>query len=59
MPVILNRKDYDRSLEPGGPFQLPVDLLCPYPGEDMKTWEVGADVGNVRNNRPELIEDLR
>jgi len=34
-------------------------LLRPYPAEEMKAWKVGADVGNVRNNRPELVEELR
>jgi putative SOS response-associated peptidase YedK len=58
IPVILHRQDYDRWLEPGDPAQLPVDLLRPYPAEGMKTWKVGADVGNVRNNNPALIERL-
>ena len=30
-------------------------LMKPYIG-DIEAWEVGAEVGNVRNNRPELIE---
>jgi hypothetical protein len=29
-------------------------MLKPYAG-DMEAWEVGAEVGNVRNNRPELM----
>ena len=40
------------------PAQLPVDLLRPYPAEEMKAWPVSRDVGNVRNNRPELIEPI-
>lgn len=55
MPVILQRRDYDRWLVPGDPSQLPVDLLRPYPAEEMKAWKVGSAVGNVRNNSPELI----
>jgi putative SOS response-associated peptidase YedK len=58
MPVILHRQDYARWLKPGDPANLPVDLLRPYPAEEMKAWPVGNDVGNVRNNRPELIEPL-
>jgi putative SOS response-associated peptidase YedK len=58
MPVILHRQDYDRWLEPGDPSQLPIDLLRPYPAKEMKAWKVGVDVGNVRNNRPELVEEL-
>jgi putative SOS response-associated peptidase YedK len=42
-------------LEPGEPSHLPVDLLRPYPAEEMKAWAVSRDVGNVRNNSPGLI----
>ena len=55
MPVILAQKDYQRWLEPGEETHLPVDLLKPYPAEEMKVWKVGSAVGNVRNNAPELI----
>jgi putative SOS response-associated peptidase YedK len=58
MPVILAPKDYERWLEPGEPSHLPVDLLKPYPAENMKAWKVKRDVGNVRNNRPELVEPI-
>jgi putative SOS response-associated peptidase YedK len=30
-------------------------LMVPYGGA-IEAWEVGADVSNVRNNRPELME---
>jgi putative SOS response-associated peptidase YedK len=30
-------------------------LMKPYAGE-IEAWEVETEVGNVRNNRPELIE---
>jgi putative SOS response-associated peptidase YedK len=58
MPVILHRRDYERWLTPGDAARLPVDLLRSYPDEEMKAWKVGPDVGNVRNNRPELVEPL-
>jgi hypothetical protein len=29
--------------------------MKPYAGE-IEAWEVGPDVGNVRNNRPELMD---
>ena len=58
MPVILHRKDYERWLAVADPAQLPVDLLRPYPAEEMRAWPVSRDVGNVRNNRPELIEPI-
>ena len=52
MPVILQRRDYDRWLAPGDPSQLPVDLLRPFPAKEMKAWPVSHRVGNVRNNDP-------
>jgi putative SOS response-associated peptidase YedK len=58
MPVIVAPKDYERWMAPGEPSRLPVDLLRPYPADEMKAWKVSADVGNVRNNRPELAEPL-
>jgi putative SOS response-associated peptidase YedK len=30
-------------------------MMTPYAG-DIEAWEVGPEVGNVRNNRPELME---
>jgi putative SOS response-associated peptidase YedK len=59
MPVILERRDYDRWLEPGDPQQLPLDLLKPFPAEKMKKWRVSDRVGNVRNNDPTLLEEER
>lgn len=58
MPVILAPKDYQRWLEPGEPTHLPVDMLRPYPAEEMRAWKVGNGVGNVRNNEPGLIAPL-
>jgi putative SOS response-associated peptidase YedK len=55
MPVILSRKDYSRWMAPADPAQLPVDLLRPYPADEMKAWKVSRAVGNVRNNSPGLI----
>jgi putative SOS response-associated peptidase YedK len=30
-------------------------MMKPY-AEEIEAWEVEAEVGNVRNNRPELME---
>jgi hypothetical protein len=30
-------------------------MMIPYGGA-TEAWEVGAEVGNVKNNRPELME---
>jgi putative SOS response-associated peptidase YedK len=58
MPVIVARKDYERWMASADPAHLPVDLLKPYPAEEMKVWKVSSAVGNVRNNSPELIEHV-
>jgi putative SOS response-associated peptidase YedK len=58
MPVILNPADYTRWLDPGDPARPPIDLLRPYPAERMTCWQVGKDVGNVRNDRPDLIDPM-
>lgn len=60
MPVIIPRVDYDRWLgsDANEDHSLPLDLLRPFPAEEMVAWRVGDDVGNVRNNTAELIEPL-
>jgi putative SOS response-associated peptidase YedK len=44
MPVILEPKDYDHWLTPGGHSRPPVVLLRPYPAERMKIWPVSDRV---------------
>lgn len=56
MPVIIAEKDYPRWLDTSDPTRPPLDLLRPFPAEKMEAWKVGKDVGNVRNNRPDLCE---
>ncbi|MGH9604544.1 MAG: SOS response-associated peptidase [Terracidiphilus sp.] len=58
MPVILAREDYARWMAPTDPTHLPVDLLRPFPAEEMTAWKVGEAVGNVRNNEPALVQPL-
>jgi putative SOS response-associated peptidase YedK len=58
MPVILAPQDYEPWMAPADPPHLPVDLLRPYPADEMKAWKVSKAVGNVRNNRPELVEPI-
>jgi len=58
MPVILEPKDYARWMQPAeSADRLPVDLLRPYPAEDMIAWPVADRVGNVRNDDPELLAE--
>jgi putative SOS response-associated peptidase YedK len=56
MPVIVAPQEYDRWLDPSAPP--PLDLLRPYPAEEMRAWPVGNEVGNVRNNAPELLDEV-
>ena len=36
----------------------PVHLLRPFDTDFMKAWKVGPDVGNVKNDRPDLPEPI-
>jgi putative SOS response-associated peptidase YedK len=56
MPVFLQPKDYDPWLTPGDPQRPPVDLLRPFPAEQMTAWKVDCKVGNVKNDTPDCIE---
>ena len=58
MPVIIPERAYSRWLEPGDPQHPPVDLLRPFPSELTKAWRIKPDVGNVQNNRPDLIDPI-
>jgi putative SOS response-associated peptidase YedK len=58
MPVILSPSDYARWLDPGDPDRLPVDLLRPFDEDLMRAWKVGPDVGNVKNDLPDLCEPV-
>ena len=55
MPVIVERKDYARWLDPSTQPP-PLDLLRPFPAERMTAWKVDKAVGNVRNDNPQLLE---
>jgi putative SOS response-associated peptidase YedK len=59
MPVILAACDYSRWLDAGDPGRPPVDLLRPFPAEEMEAWRVSDRVGNVRNNEMGLLEGLQ
>jgi len=58
MPVILKPSDYGRWLEPGDLECPPVDLLRPFEADFMTVWKVGPDVGNVKNDSPDLAEPM-
>jgi putative SOS response-associated peptidase YedK len=58
MPVIIQPKDYDRWLTPGDPQRPPVDLMRPFPAEQMTTWKADPKVGNVKNDTLDCIEPM-
>ena len=55
MPVILHPENYEEWLRRVDGEAPPDDLLRPYPAEEMVAKEAHKDVGNVRNNHPELL----
>lgn len=56
MPVILHPGDFDRWLDrDSAPERPPIDLLRPFSADEMEAFEVSKDVGNVKNNSPELL----
>lgn len=55
MPVILRPRDYDRWLEREQTEQPPVDLLRPFPTDEMEMRPANPAVGNMRNNGPEML----
>ncbi len=53
MPVILHERDHDEWLQREGPA--PTHLLQPFPADEMAMTPASKDVGNVRNDHPELL----
>lgn len=53
MPLVLDESQFEDWLR--GPTELAAEMMEPY-GGTIEAWEVDAAVGNVRNNRPELME---
>lgn len=56
MPVILDHEDLQVWLDPAAAPEDLQALLRPCPEDWIKAYEVGAAVGNVRNDGPELID---
>jgi putative SOS response-associated peptidase YedK len=55
MPVILHPGDFNRWLDREASEHPPVDLLRPFPADEMEAFEVSKDVGNVKNNSADLL----
>jgi putative SOS response-associated peptidase YedK len=59
MPVILAPEAWDAWLDPDNhDIEQLAALLKPAPEELLMLWPVDPAVGNIRNNRPELLEPL-
>jgi putative SOS response-associated peptidase YedK len=57
MPAILHREDEETLLDKEADPKELMHLLKPYDGE-LLSWKVSKAVGNVRNDRPELIKPI-
>jgi putative SOS response-associated peptidase YedK len=55
MPVILHPSNFDRWLDRGETDRPPLDLLRPFPADEMEAHEASKAVGSVRNNGPEML----
>jgi putative SOS response-associated peptidase YedK len=53
MPVVLEERQFDDWMR--GTPELATGMMKPYTGA-LDIWEVAAEVGNVKNNRPELLD---
>jgi hypothetical protein len=58
MPDILHRRHFDRWLDREKTVQLPIDLLRPFPADEMESFKVSRDVGNVKNNSTEMPDGV-
>jgi hypothetical protein len=57
-PVIIPERDYGRWLT-SDPERPPIDFLRPFDADKMTAWKVDTAVGNVKNDRPELIDQIQ
>ena len=60
MPVILSPENYDLWLEPDfhGQGKL-LEMLRPYPAEEMTAYPVNTVVNNPRNEMKEYVEAVK
>ncbi|GLS38158.1 hypothetical protein GCM10010869_37520 [Mesorhizobium tianshanense] len=55
MPVVLAPEDSMTWLTDPDPEH----LMKPFPEDLMTMWKIGRNVGNPRNNRPDLLDEVR
>ncbi|MEO0897340.1 MAG: SOS response-associated peptidase [Bacteroidota bacterium] len=58
MPVIFDKDEAGRWLDRGERPENLLDMLDPYPAEEMYAYPVSKDVGNVRNDHEGLIKEV-
>jgi putative SOS response-associated peptidase YedK len=56
MPVILPRASYAEWLDPETPEGRLVELLCPYPADEMRAAWANPAVNSPKNDGPECLE---
>jgi putative SOS response-associated peptidase YedK len=56
MPVIIERKNYDRWLDADETSPPPTDILSRNNADQMRAWPVSNRVGNIRNNDASLLD---
>jgi putative SOS response-associated peptidase YedK len=60
MPAMLLPEEFDTWLDPSFHDTSALqDLIRPWPDDDITFYRVNKEVGNVSNNRPELLEPYR
>ena len=55
MPAFLHPTEFDDWLNPDHTADYLIDMLKPYPVDDMETYIASSQVSNSRNNFPELL----
>ena len=57
MPAILQPRDYNAWLASAPGIRPPLELLRPYPAEEMHAAPANRAVGNPKNNTPENLRE--
>jgi putative SOS response-associated peptidase YedK len=58
MPMIISVEDEKKWLDKNQSVEDLKAMLQPFPAERMRTYPVSKDVGNVKNQTPELIAEI-
>jgi hypothetical protein len=58
MPIKPHARDYHRWLDQGESERLPLDLQRPFDASEMEMQKANAKVNSVRNNGPEMLDEV-